>query len=60
MKVIKPGQKAPRISKQYSSGRYWTQKNCTTKLSTYTSKKHCFLNRPVPFPPDAVLEIKNG
>ncbi len=50
MEVIKPGQKSPRKSKQYSSGRYCAQKNCTTKLSTYNSKKYCFLHRPVSYP----------
>tara|TARA_B100000242_G_scaffold293108_1_gene270220 strand:+ start:978 stop:1166 length:189 start_codon:yes stop_codon:yes gene_type:complete len=50
MKVTKPGQKAPRMSKKYSSGRYCALKNCTTMLSTYNSKKYCFFHRPVSYP----------
>lgn len=46
----KVGQQASRSQKKYSSERYCAQKNCTTKLSTYNSKKYCFLHRPVSYP----------
>ena len=44
------GRQASRQTKKYNSERYCAQKNCTTKLSTYNSKKYCFLHRPVSYP----------
>ena len=46
----KVGYKTSRRTKKYNSERYCAQKNCTTKLSTYNSKKYCFLHRPVSYP----------